>query len=81
MPDIEQIVQELTDIKQDIQNAKEEKAKCEGALAEQMKALKAMGVKSIADGKKQINLLQQKTAKLEAKIHTQYSKLQESYEW
>jgi hypothetical protein len=81
MTDIDQIVQELTDIKQDIQNAKEEKAKCEGALTEQLKTLKSMGIKSVVDGKKKVQILKKEILKLEDDIQTQYIELKEAYTW
>ena len=81
MTEIDQIVQELADIKQDIQDAKEEKAKCEGALAEQLKTLKSMGVKSVVDGKKKIMLLKKEILKLETNIQKQYAELKTAYEW
>jgi len=81
MVDIDEILQELKDIKNDIAEAKQEKAKLEGVLSEHLKSLKNMGIKSVADGHKKVKTLKAEIEKLESAIQKQFSSLQQNYEW
>jgi len=81
MLDIEEILAEIEQIKEVIQDAKQEKAECEGALAEQMKTLQSFGLKNVSEGKKELKILTDKKDDLETKIRTNFTKLKESYEW
>ena len=79
--DIEEIFDELKDLKEEIESAKTERAEKKGRLSEQMKALKNYGVKTIAEAKKKITTLQKESRALEKDIIAKFEELKESYEW
>lgn len=81
MANIDEIMEELEEIRNSIQDAKQEKAECEGALSEQMKTLKSFGVKTVAEGKEKLKILETKITTLEKKIEAGFEKLKENYEW
>ncbi len=81
MTDINEILSELKDIKEDIDNAKQEKAKAEGVLSEHMRTLKSLGIKSVVDGTKKLKVLKKEIEKLENDIQEKFTVLKESYEW
>ena len=77
--EIAEILEQLEGLKQDIDEAKQEKAKYEGVLSEHFKTLKNLGVKSVAEGKKKIKVLTKEVEKLEETIQEQFATLQENY--
>ena len=81
MPDIETIFRELEDLKEEISSAKQEKAQKTGQLSEQMKSLQSFEVKNIPEAEKKVIVLQKKIKSWESKIESDFSKLQEHYEW
>ena len=81
MPDMDEILEEFHNIKEGVQEAKQEKAECMGILSEQMKALRSYGVKSVAGGRKKIKTLRGEIERAETKIRELYEELKEKYEW
>ncbi len=79
--EINEIVNELKQIKEDIDDAKQEKAETEGRLTEQMKTLKSFGVSSIAEAQKKVTQLGRQIEKLEITIAEDYEELQGAYSW
>ena len=79
--EIEEILEEVKGIQEDINNAKQEKAKSEGILSEHLKTLKSLGVKSVVDGNKKVVILKKENEKSEKDIQDKFSVLQENYEW
>ena len=81
MTDIEDILKEVKTIKQDIDDAKQEKAKAEGVLSEHMRTLKSFGIKSVSDGNKKLKVFQKEIRLLETTIQEKFTTLEENYEW
>ena len=81
MTDIDNILEQVKSIKQDIDDAKQEKAKAEGVLSEHMRILKSFGVKSVVDGNKKLKVLQKEIESLETNIQKKFELLRGSYEW
>jgi len=81
MTEIDTIFKELEDLKEQIQEARQEKAEKTGQLSEQMKALKSFGVATIPEAKKQLLVLQKEIKSLEGKITVGFDTLKENYEW
>lgn len=81
MPEINEIIEEVQELKVDIDNAKQEKSKYEGVLSEHMKSLKKLEVSSVKDGNKKLESSKKELVKLEDKIKKLFSELQEKYEW
>jgi hypothetical protein len=81
MTDIDDILEEVKTIKQDIEDAKQEKAKAEGVLSEHMRTLKSFGIKSIVDGNKKLKVFQKEIKVLESSIQEKFTQLEENYEW
>jgi len=74
-------LKELNSLKDQIAQAKQEKAEKKGTLSEQMKALKACGVTTVKEGYREVKALEKKGAELEAKLESGIKKLRKSYEW
>ena len=74
-------LKELNSLKDQIQQAKQEKAEKKGTLSEQMKSLKACGVTTVKEGYKEVKALEKKDAALEVKLESGIKKLRSSYEW
>jgi len=81
MTDIADIIGQVKSIKQDIADAKQEKAKAEGVLSEHMRNLKSFGISSVSDGNKKLKTLQKEIGSLETTIQKKFSVLKENYEW
>jgi predicted nucleic acid-binding Zn-ribbon protein len=81
MPTIEDIFEELEQLKSEIGAAKQEKAEKTGQLSEQMKTLKSFDVNSVSEAKKKILFLKKEAAKLEEEITIAFNELKEKYEW
>ena len=81
MTEIDTIFKELEDLKEQIQEARQEKAEKTGQLSEQMKALKSFGVVTIPEAKKKLLALQKEIKSLEGKITVGFDELRKSYEW
>jgi hypothetical protein len=79
--EVDKILEELSTIKDEIAQAKTEKAESEGALKEQVKLLKSFGVNTVIEGKKKLKTIEGQIKKLDAKIQTEYATLKEDYEW
>jgi hypothetical protein len=79
--EVDKILEELSTIKDEIAQAKTEKAESEGALKEQMKLLKSFGVTTVAGGKKKLKTIEGQIKKLDVKIQKEYESLKENYEW
>ena len=75
------ILNDLNSLKDQIQQAKQEKAEKTGQLSEQMKALKAFGVKTLVDGEKEVKKEEARAVKLEDKLTNGVKKLHKEYEW
>jgi predicted nucleic acid-binding Zn-ribbon protein len=81
MGDMAEILEELGGLTQQIQQAKEDKAKKSGQLSEQMKILKTLGVKSTDEGSKTLKKHRAKITQLEKAISKKMAALKEEYEW
>jgi len=81
MTNIEDILEEVKTIKQDIDDAKQERAKAEGILSEHMRTLKSFGIKSVSDGNKKLKIFQKEIRLLETTIQEKFATLEENYEW
>jgi len=81
MTDIADIIKQVKSIKQDIADAKQEKAKAEGVLSEHIRNLKSFGINSVLDGNKKLKTLQKEVGVLEVNIQKKFSVLKENYEW
>ena len=81
MATVEEIFEELEELKSEIAMAKQDKAEKTGQLSEQMKALKSFGIDSVQDAKKKIISMKKELEELKEKITTSFEKLKENYEW
>jgi hypothetical protein len=79
--DVNSIMTEVNDVKEQIDEAKQDRAELKGRIAEQMKALKLLGASSIKEAKKLVDKETKKMEGLEKDIQKQFQKLKESYEW
>jgi len=74
--------QELIDLKNEIEKAKEEKAKDEGRLASLMERLEEeFGLKSLNDAENKIAEIEKKVSTLDKEYDNGLKKLKENYQW
>jgi uncharacterized membrane-anchored protein len=73
---------DLTTLKDNIDNAKNNLAKLEGREIELIKQLeKDFGIKTVAEAEKEVVKLEKESKKRKEIITTEYNKLKEQYDW
>lgn len=78
---VNSVIMEVNDIKEQIDEAKQDKAELKGRITEQMKALKLLGASSIKEAKKLVNKETKKMEDLEKSVQKLFQELKENYEW
>lgn len=78
----EQIIRDLKKLKEEIDTAKEDKAKAEGRLQNLMERLKTeFKLDSVEEAKEEMKRLNNEAEKLEEEVEEKYTKLKQTYEW
>jgi len=78
----EKTIQRLVDLKEEIGNAKLEKAKAEGSLKSSLQRLKEdFGVTTLEKAQLKLKKLQKDQEEIETEIELAIEKLEKSYEW
>lgn len=79
---MEEVIRELSELKTEIDKAKQERAELVGARKQRLSQLKGefgLSDKKAAEG--ELNTLGTKKKEVEEKIHAGFTKLKEEYEW
>jgi predicted RNase H-like nuclease (RuvC/YqgF family) len=78
---IEVILRQVSEIKEAIEEAKQDRSELKGAINEQMKGLAQYKIKSLPEAAKLINKKKLEIVKIEKNVSKLFTKLQEEYEW
>jgi len=78
---VEDIFEELKELKQELSEAKQQKSEKKGQLSEQLKSLKTFDVDSVVEAKKEMFSLKKRREKGESDIISGFEKLREKFEW
>ena len=79
--DVSTIMVEVNNVKEQIDEAKQDKAELKGRISEQMKALKLLGASSIKEAKKLVSKETTKMENFETNMQKLFQELKENYEW
>lgn len=78
----EKIINDLKRLKEEIDLAKEDKAKAEGRLQNLMERLETeFSLSSVKEANAEMERLNKEVKKLEEEVNEKYTKLKDTYEW
>jgi len=78
---VEELLREMETLKEEIENAKREKAELTGRFNEQMKTLATFGLTSIEEAEKFVKEESKEVEKLKESIFSLFDELKAEYEW
>ena len=78
---VEDIFEELKELKQEMAEAKQQKSEKKGQLSEKLKSLKTYDVNSVVEAKKEVISLKKKKDEVETNIFSGFKELKMRYEW